>query len=159
MLKAIAMTYKKSLLAIFFIVSAVINLSGQILKGKITNREGNPVPFATVYISEKKQGTTANIKGEYLINLNPGTYTIFFQSLGFSPDSRRVLIENEDKIIDVMLQVQFYEIPEVRVTSSGEDPAYAIMRKAIALAPYYLNQIKHYQAEVYIKGSVIVRNI
>ncbi|TFH39429.1 MAG: carboxypeptidase-like regulatory domain-containing protein [Bacteroidia bacterium] len=159
MLKAIAMTYKKSLLAIFFIVSAVINLSGQILKGKITNSEGNPVPFATVYISEIKHGTTANIKGEYLINLNPGTYTIFFQSLGFSPDSRRVLIENEDKIIDVMLQVQFYEIPEVRVTSSGEDPAYAIMRKAIALAPYYLNQIKHYQAEVYIKGSVIVRNI
>lgn len=135
------------------------NLTGQVLKGKITNTEGNPVPFATVYISEKKQGTTANIKGEYQINLLPGSYTVFYQSLGFSPDMRRITVGEEEKVVDVILQVQFYEIPEVRVTSTGEDPAYAIMRKAISYAPYYLNQIKHYQAEVYIKGSVIVRNI
>jgi len=153
------MTIKKYLLIIIIIVAASASLQGQVLKGKIINREGNPVPFATVYISEKKQGTTANIKGEYYINISPGTYTVFYQSLGFSPDSRNVTIEDEDKEINVTLQIQYYEIPEVRVTSTGEDPAYAIMRKAIAFAPYYLNQIKHYQAEVYIKGSVIVRNI
>ncbi len=33
------------------------------------------------------------------------------------------------------------------------------MRKAIGLAPYHLNQIKHYSAEVYMKGSIIILKI
>lgn len=155
----LAMIKNSFLLIIYFTLFSGISLSGQVLKGRITNTEGNPVPFATVYISEIKHGTTSNIRGEYQIKFNPGTYTVFYQSLGYSPEMRKVTISDEEKTIDITLAVQFYEIPEVRVTSSGEDPAYAIMRKAIGYAPYYLNQIKHYQAEIYIKGSVIVRNI
>ena len=65
----------------------------------------------------------------------------------------------EKKNSILLLQIQFYVIPEVRVTSTGEDPAYAIMRKAIGLAPYYLNQVNEYSAEVYLKGSFIIRRL
>lgn len=133
--------------------------SAQVIKGNITNNEGDPVPFATVYISELKQGTTSNIRGEYLLNLKPGSYNIFFQSLGFSPEIRKLTIGEEERELNIKLQIQYYVIPEVRVISTGEDPAYSIMRKAIGYAPYYLNQVKHYKAEVYIKGSVIVNKI
>ncbi|MEZ5012338.1 MAG: DUF5686 family protein [Bacteroidales bacterium] len=146
-----------SVLILFFTI--VPATTGQVLRGRITNVDGTPVSYATVYISEIRHGTTANIKGEYLINLKPGTYTIFYQSLGYSPEQKKVTISDSDRVIDITLRIQYYEIPEVRVTSTGEDPAYAIMRKAIGYAPYYLNQVKHYSAEVYIKGSVIVRNI
>ncbi|MEE4114552.1 MAG: DUF5686 and carboxypeptidase regulatory-like domain-containing protein [Marinilabiliaceae bacterium] len=144
-----------------FILSILIINTGfsQSLKGIIRDGEGSPVPFATVYISELKKGTTANIKGEYLILLEPGTYTVFFQSLGFSPTMKTVNITGGEKKLDIRLQIQFYVIPEVRVTSTGEDPAYAIMRKAIGLAPYYLNQVNEYSAEVYLKGSFIIRRL
>lgn len=131
----------------------------QSLSGIIKNSNGEAVPFATVYISEIKHGTTANIKGEYHLNLEEGSYTIYFQSLGFSPTIKTITIGKENRNIDIKLQMQFYVIPEVRVTSSGEDPAYGVMRKAIGMAPYYLNQVEHYKAEVYIKGSFALRKI
>ena len=138
---------------------AFTTLSGQVVTGTIINSDGTPVSFATVYISELKHGTTANIKGEYQINLKPGNYTLFFQSLGYATEMRSLRYDGSAVTIDVTLSAQYYEIPEVRVTASGEDPAYYIMRRAIGLAPYYLNQIKNYKADVYIKGSVVIDKI
>ena len=57
------------------------------------------------------------------------------------------------------MPVQYYEIPEVRITASGEDPAYIIMRKVIGMAPYYLNNISYYKAEVYLKGNLVINKI
>lgn len=153
---------KVNLIAAFLlliIVAAFTPASGQTLTGRITNSDGNPVPFATVFVSEIKHGTTANIKGEYQINLKPGSYTIYFQSLGYSPEVRPLETNGDHITIDVVLSMQYYEIPEVRVSSTGEDPAYYIMRRAIGLAPYYLNQIKQYTADVYIKGSMVIDRI
>jgi len=55
--------------------------------------------------------------------------------------------------------MQYYEIPEVRISPSNEDPAYIIMRKAIGLAPYYLNNVSYYKAEVYLKGNLVINKI
>ena len=57
----------------------------QILKGKITNQSGEPIQYATVYIQELKQGTTANTKGDYEIRLPAGKYAVIYQSLGYEP--------------------------------------------------------------------------
>ncbi|MBN2698001.1 MAG: hypothetical protein JXR52_04195, partial [Bacteroidales bacterium] len=55
--------------------------------------------------------------------------------------------------LEITLPPQTYMIPEVRVSASGEDPAYWIMRKAIGLAHYHLNEVLSYRAEIYIKGT------
>jgi hypothetical protein len=56
----------------------------------------------------------------------------------------------------VTLPEQVYQIPVVNISASGEDPAYPIMRWAISLAPYYLNQVKYYKANVYLKGNLLI---
>jgi hypothetical protein len=150
---------KRLSLILFFALFLSALSWAQSLSGIITYDNGDAVPYATVYINEIRHGTTANIKGEYLINLDPGSYTIFFQSLGFSPTIKNVTITDQDLEMDITLSIQYYIIPEVRITSTGEDPAYAIMRKAIGLSPYYLNQVDYYKAEVYIKGSFVLRKI
>jgi len=43
-----------------------------ILKGKITDPKGLPVPFASVYEMNTTTGTSANSEGEYQLKLNPG---------------------------------------------------------------------------------------
>ncbi len=133
--------------------------NAQILKGKITDQSGKPVGYATVYISELRQGTTSNAKGDYEIRLNPGKYTVGYQSLGYQPVYVSITLNSETISKDVVLPMQYYEIPEVRISASGEDPAYGIMRKAIGVAPYYLNNVSSYKAEVYLKGDLVINKI
>jgi hypothetical protein len=143
----------------FLTIFSYVELHSQILKGSIKDSEGEPVQYATVYIEELKQGTTSNTKGDYELRLPEGKYTVIYQSLGYEPDIKDVTLSKNAVTINVVLQVQFYEIPEVRITASGEDPAYSIMRKVIGMAPYYLNHVSSYKADVYIKGNLIVNKI
>jgi hypothetical protein len=135
------------------------DLAGQVLKGTIRDSSGEPVPYASVYIRELQQGTTANSKGDYELRLKQGTYTVIYQNLGYAPDIRNLTIGKTNVNLDIILHVQYYELPEVRITASGEDPAYGIMRKVIGLAPYYLNQVSYYKAEVYLKGNLVINKI
>jgi hypothetical protein len=139
------------------IISA--GLDAQVLKGTIKDSQGEAIPYATVYIQELKQGTTANTKGDYEIRLPAGKYTVIYESLGFEPDIRNIKLSGSIIILNITLQVQTYEIPEVRITASGEDPAYQIMRKVIGMAPYYLNHVGSYKAEVYLKGNLVLTRI
>jgi hypothetical protein len=138
----------------------ISNISeAQILRGKITNQAGDPVQYATVYIQELRQGTTANTRGDYELKLPAGKYTVTYQSLGYQPFYVTINLTSSGVQKDVILPTQYYEIPEVRISATGEDPAYSIMRKAIGMAPYYLNNISYYKAEVYLKGNLIINKI
>ncbi|MBE0675846.1 MAG: carboxypeptidase-like regulatory domain-containing protein [Bacteroidales bacterium] len=147
---------------LFFMAFAIMSIlypetqAQGVLSGLITDSSGNPVPYATVYIQELQQGTTANAMGNYEIKLPAGTYTVFFQSLGYNQDFRQIVIGESPVIRNVSLTIQYFQIPEVNVSSSGEDPAYAIIRKAVARAPFYLNAVEHYKAMVYLKGTAII---
>jgi hypothetical protein len=132
---------------------------GQVLNGRITDNSGQPVPYATVYIQEIRQGTTSNTMGDYEIRLPPGNYTVSYQSLGFESIQENVVVSAAGTTKNIILPEQIYDIPEVRISRSGEDPALYIMRKAIGLAPYYLNYISYYKADVYLKGNLLLRNI
>ncbi|MGE5418939.1 MAG: DUF5686 family protein, partial [Chloroflexota bacterium] len=135
-------------------------VKAQTLRGNIKNQSGEPVQYATVYIKELRQGTTANTRGDYEIRLSQGTYTVTFQSMGFEPVEADVSLQSGQVLTkDVVLPLQYYQIPEVRISASGEDPAYIIMRKVIGMAPYYLNNVKYYKAEVYLKGNLVINKI
>lgn len=150
----------KQVLVIIWLLSCATGISNaQVIKGNIKDQSGNPIPYATVYISQIRQGTTANSKGDYSIKLPPGNYTVSYQSLGYEPVNISVTLSDQALTRDIILPVQYYQIPEVRVTGSGEDPAYIIMRKVIGMAPYYLNNISSYKAEVYLKGNLVINNI
>ncbi len=150
---------KHLLLISLTLLSASSVSSAQILKGRITNQSGNPIEYATVYIQELRQGTTSNTKGDYEINLPAGKYTIIYQSLGYQQVYVNLSLAGENVLKDVTLPTQYYQIPEVRISASGEDPAYNIMRKAIGMAPYYLNNVSYYKAEVYLKGNLVINKI
>jgi hypothetical protein len=135
------------------------DLTSQVLKGTIKDPSEEPLSYSTVYIRELQQGTTTNTKGNFEIRLPEGKYTVIFQNLGFAPEIREITLGKNTVNLNIVLQIQYYEIPEVRITATGEDPAYGIMRKVIGLAPYYLNQVSHYKAEVYLKGNLVINRI
>ncbi len=129
------------------------------LSGKITDDKGEPLSFATVYVKDSSQGTTSNIEGRYELDLTPGRYTIIFQYVGYEQKTEVVELDDVGLKMDVVLKEQSVGLKEVVVTADGEDPAYAIIRKAIAKRDYYLKQVKEYTCDVYIKGNQKVADV
>lgn len=140
------------LLAVFLTLFAEVTES-QIVEGTITNNQGKAVPYASIYVASLKKGTTANESGQYILPLTPGNYELSFQYLGYQTVNVKVSLGESNLLIDVTLQPQDYLLPEVIITSTGEDPAYYVMRKAIGMSQYYQNQLDGYEASVYLKGS------
>ncbi|RLD65693.1 MAG: carboxypeptidase-like regulatory domain-containing protein, partial [Bacteroidetes bacterium] len=123
------------------------------IRGEIRDLNGEPVPYAAIFIKELTRGTTCNALGKFSLPLPEGSYTIFFRSLGYTEVTRTLEVGPEYTDLVIELPPQTYMIPEVRVSASGEDPAYWIMRKTIGLANYHLHEVLKYEAEIYIKGS------
>jgi hypothetical protein len=119
------------------------------VSGKIIDDGGKPVAFASVYIQNTTQGASANSDGEYSINLKPGKYVLQYKAVGYKQESRPVDL-NQAKTINVNLNTEFYQLQNVVI--GGKDPAFAIMRKAIKKRKAYLNEVKAYTVDVYIKG-------
>jgi hypothetical protein len=145
------------LIALFSFYSTIIYAQG--IRGVITNNDGNPVPFAAIYVSSLHCGTTANIEGEYQLQLDQGTYEVVFQYLGYKLQSPTIVIGTSFQTLNIALEPQYYNLAEIIVTASGEDPAYYIMRKAISMSQYYKNQVSEYSARIYLKGSGVVKTI
>ena len=142
----------KKLLLIIYCVLPFIALAQGGVKGVIKDGDNKSLPYATLYIQEIHSGTVCNLDGYYEYRLKPGTYHLNFQYLGCKSESRIVNIGNEMQTINIKLQNQSINLKEVNIVASAEDPAYTIMRKAIAKSKYHQMQVKSYSALVYIKG-------
>ncbi len=132
---------------------------GQGLAGRITNTDDQGISYAAVFVPAIHQGTTANEEGYYHLELKPGNYEIRFQYLGYKTQVHTVVVVDDFISLDVVMEEQQYALPEVVVTASGEDPAYYIMRRAIGMSQYYLNQVSEYNCRVYLKGSGVLTKI
>lgn len=137
-----------------FLLSLVTILSfAQSFKGTVTDTDGKPVPYAALYLREMKSGLTTDEHGRFQTKLSTGQYTCEVSSLGFISQTFTFQMLNRDYEKDIVLAERTYSLPEVNITKGNEDPAYAVMRKAIARAPYYRTQIKSYTAGTYLKGT------
>ncbi|TSD65966.1 carboxypeptidase-like regulatory domain-containing protein [Inquilinus sp. KBS0705] len=121
------------------------------LSGKITDEKGSAIPFATVYVKNTTKGTSANSDGEYSINLKSGQYQVQFKAIGYGQQSRNIDLKSNQSV-NITLKNEDYQLNEVVIRAGAEDPAYAIIRKAIKKRKTYLNEVNAYTCEVYIKG-------
>ncbi|MDG5800296.1 DUF5686 and carboxypeptidase regulatory-like domain-containing protein [Marinilabiliaceae bacterium ANBcel2] len=151
--------YKPLHLILIYLCSChIAEASG--LKGQVTNLDNEPIPGVSIFIKESHSGVATNNEGFYELKLEPGTYHVIFQALGYSRQEFQINITEKKWLkLDVILNEVQVHLQEVRVYPGEEDPAYTMMRKAIGLAPYYLRQAKEYEAEVYLRGSLQVNRI
>ncbi|HEX2936202.1 MAG TPA: DUF5686 and carboxypeptidase regulatory-like domain-containing protein [Bacteroidales bacterium] len=149
---------KTQLLIVTLLVIGNI-VTGQGIKGIIKDTKKQPVPFATIYIEDLQTGTTANQNGEYEIKAQPGKYKIIFRALGFKSQKQEVEVASDMKQFDVTLETEVYQMKEVVISNKSEDPAYGVMRKAIAYAPFHLREVDKFKSSVYLRGTVYVDKI
>lgn len=121
------------------------------ISGTITDDNDKPIPFASVLIRNTTRGTSANSEGNYKLQLPKGKYEILYKAIGFQQQGREIDL-TENLTVNVQLNTAAYQLKDVIVRAGGEDPAYAIIRKAIRKRKTYLNEVDAYTCEVYLKG-------
>lgn len=139
-----------------FIVSYTSGQAARI-SGKITDEKGQVLVYASILVKGSTYGTTANKEGDYFLQLDPGTYTIVAQYVGYKRQEKTITVGTDNIILDFQLSLQQLSLKEVVVRPGAEDPAYEIIRNAIKKRPYYKNQLSAFQCEVYIKGQLQLR--
>ena len=146
---------------LFFIlmISIFQTIHSQSIKGRLTDSKNIPVPYAAVYDETTYLSTTSNADGYYELKTGKGSHSLVYKSMGYHIERRQVNISDQNIVLDIIFREQSIELKAVVITPSKEDPAYNIMRKVIGMAPYYLNLVEEYKAEVYLKGTVQVIKI
>lgn len=143
----------KRLVGLFLLLWVTVFSFAQSFKGTVTDSNGNPVPYAALYLRERQSGLTTDEHGHFQMRLPDGQYTCEVSSLGFVSQSFSFQMLGKDYEKDIVLTERTYSLPEVNITKGKEDPAYAVMRRAIARAPYHRTQVKSYTAGTYLKGT------
>jgi len=121
------------------------------ITGTVKDGSGQPVPFASVYLKNTTSGTSANVDGNYSIKLKAGEYTLSFRAVGYK-QQEHIINLSSDISLNVKLSSESYTLENVNIRANAEDPAYAIIRKAIKQRKTHLNEVKAFSCDVYIKG-------
>ncbi|NDV83080.1 carboxypeptidase-like regulatory domain-containing protein [Bacteroides sp. 51] len=148
-------------LKILFLLLSLFSLPAfsQVFKGKVVTDNGEPIPFATLYIHEISAGLTTDDNGYFHTVLKPGKYTCEVSSLGYIRQILTIEVHNKDIEQNIILNERIYQLREVSITKNSEDPAYGVMRQVIAYAPYYRSFVKSYTAGTYLKGTGKINKI
>lgn len=122
-----------------------------LLEGTVKDTKGDPVPFASVYEKSTSRGTSANSEGEYQLKLPAGLHTLIFKAIGYSQETRILDLKINQKL-HVLLNSAVFELKDVIINASAEDPAYEVIKNAIRKRKRHLTEVDQYTADVYIKG-------
>ena len=148
----------RKLFVILLTVVICISVNAATVGGTIKEKNGGPLAFSSILVKGTTQGVSANAKGIYAITLEPGDYVLVCQYIGHKTLEKKIKVGKADMQVDFELEEQQYSLKDVVVQSGGEDPAYAIIRKAIEKREDHLKEIKSFQCEVYLKGQLQLRN-
>ncbi len=147
------------LLCFLSFCTLTLGIYAQTFKGKVLDESGSPVPYAAIYLKELQSGFTTDDNGCFETILKEGNYTCEISSLGYTRQRVNLQMPNHDLERNIILKERVYSLQEVNVVKGAEDPAYAVMRKAIAYAPYYRRQVTGFKAGTYLKGTGKMQSI
>ncbi|MBC7948559.1 MAG: SusC/RagA family TonB-linked outer membrane protein [Chitinophagaceae bacterium] len=108
-----------------------------VIRGRITNEQGDPVANASVELVGTSKGVVANSNGEFVISgVQPGNYQLRISAIGFQEEIRSVSArDNEEVQVTFQLKDRSNNLSEVVVTALG------ITRKQRSLG-YATQQVK-----------------
>jgi len=147
------MQHLRFLLLLLLSCSVIFSAYAAGIRGTIKDDKGAPLAYATIFVKQMGTGTTTNQNGFYEIALPAGQYEVAYQFLGYETQVKVIDVASDFVTIDITMKPQVTVLPTFIVSSDNEDPAYTIMRKAIAKAPYHTQQLDSYSGRVYIKGT------
>lgn len=88
------------------------------IHGVVTDAEGNPLPYVTIFVEGTTKGTTTDSEGRYTIELDGVKQRVTARMLGYA-DQVKEVNSNNDTNVDFSLTESSTEIDAVVVEASG----------------------------------------
>jgi hypothetical protein len=112
--------YRLLFIITFFINAAAVAQGRYNITGTIADEKGAPVKSATVFISGSEKITVTNDQGQFIFyNIDPGTFQLSVQMLGYFPYTNNLIIQ--DKSVDVKVSLKVKSIVLHTVTIGEAD--------------------------------------
>ncbi|MEN1783794.1 MAG: TonB-dependent receptor plug domain-containing protein [Bacteroidota bacterium] len=124
------------------------------VSGTVLDRQGIPVPYANVLISELGLGTVCDQQGDYRLERVPnGTHTLMIKVLGFQDTNRTITVDNIDlKIVNFFIEEKMESLDEVVV--QGKSDALKLKESAQAVKVVTTETVKLQTADL---GEVMAK--
>lgn len=129
------------------------------VRGLITTSRNEPLPYAGIVVQGTSTGTLANAEGRYELTMSAGKYELVFQYLSFKTLTKTVTIGEEFLDLNVTLEEQPLNLDVAKVGRGKEDPAYSVMRRAIAKARFHQLQVRSYTSRAYTRSTALPTKI
>lgn len=123
------------------------------LSGKITDSSGKAIAYASVVIDNAAFGTISNDSGNYEIRIPVGSHQLMISHIGYRRLIETINIESALEL-NYQLEEELLELEDVIITADGKDPAFGIMRQAIANKKANARPFPLYQYQAYTKASI-----
>ncbi len=119
-----------TLFAVLVLCSLLAFPQTKLVTGKVTDQQGQPVPFASIRVKGSKQGVSADADGNFSIRVNPSE-TLIISGTGITQQEVAV---GGSSFLNVQVQRQSTSMTEVVVTALG-------IRRSRNQLPYSVQQV------------------
>ncbi len=145
----------KSILLSSFLVITLFSFSQNILKGKITNKNGEGIPGVKVYVENSTYGVITDYNGNYFIEFkNRQYYPIHFGMLGMVDTIPTININKKITVLDITLQTENYQLESVEVIAKKKNIANSIIKNLQKNRKKILQQYDNYTCNTYLKTGL-----
>ncbi|MBN7816825.1 DUF5686 and carboxypeptidase-like regulatory domain-containing protein [Algoriphagus pacificus] len=130
-----------------------------VVKGKITDAEtGDPIPFASVLLKGTTIGMNTDFEGNYSLSSNSLPDSIVVSYIGYLTQEKA--LENKpEQVLNFQLRPSDFEL-EAFVFESGENPAFEIIRQAVAKKKDFdKRSLNAYETKNYTKIEVDIDHV
>lgn len=146
---------KKSIFLLLILVSTSVLAQ---IQGKITDKNGEPLSFVSVYLDKTVTGTTSNDSGDFLLEMKrKGSHTIVFQFLGFKTLKEEINITSFPFELNVVLEEENIKLDGISI-STKDNPANRIIRNVIANKDKNTDKLANYTAKFYSRGLTRIKD-
>lgn len=130
------------------------------ISGKVTDaKTGETIPFASIAFVDSRLGTNSDLDGNYAFDTYYATDSIRVTSVGYLSRSFPVK-RDRSQVIDIALQPNSFELAEVVIKPTEENPAFTILRRVIRNKPVNNREkLAAYQYNAYNKIEFDLNNI
>lgn len=122
------------------------------VEGRVVDAEkGTPLPSANIRLLGTSRGTISNREGSYLLRVEEGHNTLVFSYVGYISDTLGVYLRS-DLVYEALLEPTLIPLPALTV--SGDDPARAIIRRAIEAKERINRGLDSYRFQAFTRRTI-----
>lgn len=119
------------------------------LQGKVVDNKGNPMPYATVFISETKRSAATDLQGQFCFdNIRPGKCRFTVSHIGYKTVEKEVTVGTGTAPVIIRMEEQAIQLGDLIVLPGGMSMEEYIIRQVNSHATDLKNKIAHFQARI-----------